>query len=122
MKDIARQQALWDVIQKFDGKLEHPTRLVEKLGANAQPRHETRTPEVSPRQPQFLRLKEVTALIGLRVTTVYRYMGRGAFPQPRKFGRSSYWVTSEINDWIAKRAAGVPIEIDDDIGSEGSSE
>ena len=122
MKDIARQQALWDVIQKFDGKLEHLTRLVEKLGANAQPRHETRTPEVSPRQPQFLRLKEVTALIGLRVTTVYRYMGRGAFPQPRKFERSSYWVTSEINDWIAKRTAGVPIEIDDDIGSEGSSE
>jgi hypothetical protein len=58
MKDIARQQALWDVIQKFDGKLEHLTRLVEKLGANPPARHETRLPETSSRQPQFLRLKE----------------------------------------------------------------
>jgi hypothetical protein len=31
MKDIARQQALWDVIQKFDAKLQHLTALVEKL-------------------------------------------------------------------------------------------
>jgi len=112
MKDIARQQAVWDVIQNFDGKLEHLTRLVEKL-AQKEPRHEIRAPETSRSQPQFLRLKEVMALAGLRVNTVYRYVASGAFPRPRKFGRSSFWVTSEVNDWIAQRTAGVPIELDD---------
>ena len=110
MKDIARQQALWDVIQKFDGKLQHLTDLVEKLGQNP-PRHEVRAPERSPSQAQFLRLKEVMALVGLRVNSIYRYVAAGAFPRPRKFGRSSFWVTAEINDWIAKRTAGVPVEI-----------
>ena len=43
------------------------------------------------------------ALVGLRVNTVYRYVVSGAFPKPRKFGRSSFWVTTEVNDWIAKR-------------------
>jgi prophage regulatory protein len=112
MKDIARQQALWDVIQKFDGKLEHLTRLVEKLAQNP-PSREIRAPETSRSQPQFLRLKEVMARVGLRVNTIYRHLASGAFPRPRKVGRSSFWVTAEVDDWIAKRIAGVPIEIDD---------
>jgi predicted DNA-binding transcriptional regulator AlpA/DNA-binding transcriptional MerR regulator len=111
MRDIARQQTLWDALQKFDGKLQHLTHLVEKLGENAS-RREIRVAEIST-PPQFLRLKEVMARVGLRVTTIYRYVARGAFPRPRKFGRSSLWVTAEVNDWIAKRTAGVPIEIDE---------
>jgi prophage regulatory protein len=109
MKDIARQQALWDVIQKFDAKLQHLTELVEKL-AKDPPRHEARAGSNSPSQPQFLRLREVMARVGLRVNTVYRYMAKGAFPRPRKFGVFSFWVTAEVNDWIAQRTAGVPIE------------
>jgi prophage regulatory protein len=112
MKDIARQQALWDVIEKFDGKLQHLTALVEKLAQNPPPR-EVRAAEASAQQAQFLRLKEVTARIGLRSTTIYQYVALGAFPRPRKFGRSSRWVTAEVNDWIAKRAAGMPIELDE---------
>jgi prophage regulatory protein len=111
MMDLARQQALWDVIQKFDGKLQHLTHLVEKLGANAS-RREIRVAE-SPTPPQFLRLKEVMARVGLRVSTIYRYVALGAFPRPRKFGRSSLWVTAEVNDWIAKRTAGVPVDLDE---------
>jgi prophage regulatory protein len=110
MKDIARQQALWDAIQKFDGKLQHLTHLVEKLARDPL-RREIRAPETSSAQPQFLRLKEVMARVGLRVNTIYRYVARGAFPRPRKFGRSSFWVTAEIDDWIAKRTAGVPLEL-----------
>jgi prophage regulatory protein len=112
MKDIARQQALWDVIEKFDGKLQHLTTLVEKLTRNPPPR-EIRVAESST-PPQFLRLKEVMARVGLRVTTIYLYVASGGFPRPRKFGRASLWVTSEVNDRIAKRTAGVPIEIDDE--------
>ena len=111
MKDIARQQALWDVIQKFDGKLQYLTTLVEKLARNPPPR-EIRAAETST-PPQFLRLKDVMARVGLRVTTIYRYVASGGFPRPRKFGRASLWVTAEVNEWIAKRTAGVPIEIDE---------
>ena len=111
MKDIARQQALWDAIQKFDGKLQHLTSLADKLVQNTS-RPEIRVTEVSTVQPQFIRLKEVMARVGLRVSTLYRYIARGGFPRPRKFGRSSLLVTAEVNDWIAKRTAGVPVEID----------
>jgi predicted DNA-binding transcriptional regulator AlpA len=109
MMDIAEQQHLRDAIQKLDESLRNLTQLVEKLGANA-PRHDTRAPPIAPSQPQFLRLKEVMARVGLRVNTIYRYVARGAFPNARKFGRSSFWVTSEVNDWIAKRTAGVPLD------------
>jgi prophage regulatory protein len=112
MKDIARQQALWDVIQRFDGKLEHLTRLVEKL-AQKEPPREIRVADRPTCPPQFLRLKDVMAQVGLRVSSIYRYVALGAFPKPRKFGRSSLWVTSEVNDWIAKRTAGVPVELDE---------
>jgi predicted DNA-binding transcriptional regulator AlpA len=111
MKDIARQQTLWDVIEKFDGKLQYLTTLVEKLSKNP-PLREISAASNSP-SPQFLRLKDVMARVGLRVTTIYRYAATGGFPKPRKFGRASLWVTSEVNDWIAQRTAGVPIEIDD---------
>jgi excisionase family DNA binding protein len=99
MKDIARQQALWDVIRKFDGKLEYLTTLVEKLTRD-EPRREVRVTETS-NPPQFLRLKDVMARVGLRVSTIYRYVATGGFPKPRKFGRSSLWVTAEVNEWIA---------------------
>jgi len=110
MKDIARQQTLWDAIQKFDAKLQHLLTLVERLALEAS-RRETRVAEVST-PAQFLRIKEVTARIGLRTTTIYRYIALGAFPRPRKVGHASLWVTAEVNDWIAKRTAGVPIELD----------
>jgi prophage regulatory protein len=111
MLDIGRQQALWDVIQKFDAKLQHLTDLVEKL-AKEPPRHEVRAPSNAPSQPRFLRLNEVMARVGLRVNTIYRYVAKGAFPRPRKFGRSSFWVTAAVDDWIAKRTTGFPMEVD----------
>jgi prophage regulatory protein len=111
MKDIARQQALWDVIQKFDSKLQYLTTLVEKLAHNL-PSRDIRAAETST-PPQFLRLKEVMARVGLRVSTIYRYVALGGFPKPRKFGRSSLWVTAEVDDWIAKRTAGVPLDLNE---------
>ena len=110
MKDIGRHQALWDIIHKFDGKHQYLTTLVEKLSRD-EPRRAVRVTETL-NPPQFLRLKEVMARVGLRVSTIYRYVATGGFPKLRKFGRSSLWVTAEVNDWIAKRTAGVPIEID----------
>jgi prophage regulatory protein len=110
MRDIAQQHGLWDAIQKLDRKFEHLTELIQKL-VRDEPCREARVAE-STASPQFLRLKEVMARVGLRVTTLYRYMTLGAFPRPRKFGNASRWVTAEVNDWIAQRTAGVPLEVD----------
>lgn len=108
MRDIARQQTLWDSLQKLDGKLQYVAGLVEKLSQNASRQTSAAEPAIS---PQFLRLKDIVALVGLRVSTIYRYMALGAFPKPKKFGRSSLWVAAEVNQWIARRVAGGPIEI-----------
>lgn len=109
MKDIARQQALWELFEKFDAKLQYLVTLMEKLAQKAPP-EATRHREPFD-APHFLRLKEVTARVGLRVTSIYRYIALGAFPKPRKFGRSSLWVATEVNDWIAQRMAGMPVEM-----------
>jgi predicted DNA-binding transcriptional regulator AlpA len=109
MKDIARQQALWELFEKFDAKLQCLVTLMETLVQKAPPEATQRREPFD--APHFLRLKEVTARVGLRVTSIYRYIALGAFPKPRKFGRSSLWVTTEVNDWIAQRMAGMPVEI-----------
>jgi predicted DNA-binding transcriptional regulator AlpA len=113
IKDIARQQTLWDVIQKLDGKQQDLTDLIENLGENAgdcSSRREIRAWEPST-PAQFLRLKEITDLVGVRVSALYRYMALGAVPKPKKFGRSSFWVAAEVSAWIAKRIAGLPLNI-----------
>src|SRR5260370_37623382 len=69
MKDIARQQALWDAIQKFDGALKHLTHLVERL-EDKKSRRESQVAERST-PPQFLRLKEVMACRALPAQTIY---------------------------------------------------
>lgn len=109
IKDIARQQALWDLFEKFDAKLRYLVTLMEKLAQKAPPEATQRREPFD--APHFLRLKEVTARVGLRMTCIYRYIALGAFPKPKKFGRSSLWVTTEVNDWIAQRMAGMPVEI-----------
>jgi prophage regulatory protein len=109
MKDIARQQALWDLFEMLDAKLHYLMTLMEKLAQKVPP--DANRPREPFDAPHFLRLKEVTARVGLRVTSIYRYIALGAFPKPRKFGRSSLWVTTEVNDWIAQRMAGMPAEV-----------
>jgi prophage regulatory protein len=52
----------------------------------------------------ILRSQEVCTHTGLSRTTVYRLIRRGQFPRPiRLTARTTGWLQSEIEDWIAAR-------------------
>lgn len=55
-------------------------------------------------QPIFLRMKEVSALIGLKPHAIDRAIRAGEFPRPFRIGvRAKAFSKSEIEDWIAQR-------------------
>jgi prophage regulatory protein len=52
----------------------------------------------------LLRLHDVSARCGLKKSAIYAGMKAGTFPQCLKLGaRSSGWIASEIDAWIAER-------------------
>ena len=52
----------------------------------------------------FIRLHEVEARTGLKKCQIYASQRAGTFPQCLKLGaRSSGWIASEIDAWIAER-------------------
>ncbi|ANI17533.1 AlpA family transcriptional regulator [Pseudomonas citronellolis] len=53
---------------------------------------------------RIIRLKEVIDSTGLARSTIYKYIGEGAFPKPVSLGdRCVGWVDSEVYDWILAR-------------------
>lgn len=52
---------------------------------------------------RLIRLHEVMSLCGLSRASVYNYIKSGIFPSPAKFGKSSLWEFSEIQQWINQR-------------------
>lgn len=52
---------------------------------------------------RLIRLHEVMNLIGLSRASVYNYIKEGIFPPPAKFGKSSLWEYTEIQEWISNR-------------------
>lgn len=52
-------------------------------------------------------LREVMARIGYKRTTIYTLIKNGTFPRPVKagVGKSSRWVLSEIERYVAKAVA-----------------
>ncbi len=49
---------------------------------------------------KFLRLKEVEKKVGWKKTKIYAMIKENTFPAPKKFNRSSRWLSSEIEEWI----------------------
>ena len=57
-------------------------------------------------QPIFLRMKEVSALIGLKPHAIDRAIRAGEFPRPFRIGvRAKAWKKAEIEQWIRDRDA-----------------
>ncbi|AWM81721.1 transcriptional regulator [Gammaproteobacteria bacterium ESL0073] len=54
---------------------------------------------------RLIRLKEVIQLTGLSRTTIYHYINIGTFPKHTKFGKSSLWDYSEVQQWINEQLA-----------------
>lgn len=47
-----------------------------------------------------LRLPSVIDKVGLAKATIYLKIKNNQFPKPRKDGRVSYWLESDIDEWI----------------------
>jgi len=54
------------------------------------------------RDTRVLKLKQVTAIVGLGKSSIYRKVQEGTFPSPIKLGceRASGWISTEVFDWI----------------------
>lgn len=64
------------------------------------------TPLRDPRPIKILRIKDVSAITGLKPEAIYRLGREGKFPRPVKIGTfSSGWVEAEIQDYLATRIA-----------------
>lgn len=49
---------------------------------------------------RLLTLSQVEDKIGFKKTFIYKKISDGDFPAPVKFGLSSRWEESKIDDWI----------------------
>jgi prophage regulatory protein len=58
------------------------------------------------KKEKFLRLPEVKTRTGLSRSTIYALIGQNTFPRHVPLGmRCVGWLESEIDEWIAARAA-----------------
>jgi prophage regulatory protein len=54
--------------------------------------------------PIFLRMREVSALIGLKPHAIDRAIRAGQFPRPFRIGvRTKAWSAAELDAWIEER-------------------
>jgi prophage regulatory protein len=55
---------------------------------------------------RILRIKEVSAKVGLPRSSIYRLIPHGEFPHPIRLSEKAVgWRDSEIDEWIDRRAA-----------------
>lgn len=47
-----------------------------------------------------LRLPQVADKVGLQKTAIYEKIKGGVFPKPKKDGKVSYWLSTDIDNWI----------------------
>ena len=53
-----------------------------------------------PAGEKMLDIKLVQAMVGLCKSMVYKLIKEGRFPAPRKVGRASRWLMSEVLAWM----------------------
>ncbi|KAF1074546.1 AlpA family transcriptional regulator [Halodesulfovibrio sp. MK-HDV] len=63
--------------------------------------HAHSTPQSSPEYSiQLLKLSQVQEILPVSKTTLWRYVKAGKFPEPRKLGRSAFWVKEEVENAV----------------------
>lgn len=55
---------------------------------------------------RFIRVGDVSAMVGLGKTTIYKYVAEGRFPAPVALGGNRVaWLESEVSNWMRERVA-----------------
>jgi excisionase family DNA binding protein len=62
--------------------------------------------QVKSAEDRYLTVKEVAERLHVCRASIYLWRRRD-FPPPLKFGRSSRWRDTELEEWIAKQPKGV---------------
>lgn len=85
--------------------LEKPRTSEPKPSPSGSPTRITPPPEAGvPSSKQLLRLRDVSRMVGLGRSSIYRLVSLGAFPAPKKLGvRSVAWLQSDVESWIDAR-------------------
>jgi predicted DNA-binding transcriptional regulator AlpA len=66
----------------------------------------TSSHQSEPLAPVLLTLHAVSAYLGFNRARVYAFIRHDGFPAPLKFGKSSRWLKSQIDAWLASRVEG----------------
>ncbi len=56
------------------------------------------TPAAEP--TRFLRIRDVLNRVPVSRATIYRLMGKDKFPKSFEVGSTSFWLESEVVDWM----------------------
>ena len=51
-------------------------------------------------EDEFIDMKFITRLTGLRDKWFYKLIQEGVFPKPIKMGRASRWLKSDLEEWL----------------------
>ena len=72
----------------------------------------THAATINPHAPapveRFVRLPELLSITGESRTQCYENISSGLHPAPRKDGRASLWVMSEVQAYVAQKIARLP--------------
>ena len=55
--------------------------------------------------PDLLRHREVATRLGLGASTLFELVRKGEFPRPISVGRSKRYLSTEVEAWLAAKAA-----------------
>jgi|ETNmetMinimDraft_13_1059891.scaffolds.fasta_scaffold71505_1 excisionase family DNA binding protein len=52
---------------------------------------------------QLLSQKQVSEMVSFSRSYIYEMIAKGRFPKPKKFGRTSRWFKSDIEQWLQEK-------------------
>jgi len=56
-------------------------------------------------EEKLLTVKEVSEIVGFKVSTLYKFIKTQEFPKPIKIGKSSRWKLTDIKKWLNHQIA-----------------
>ena len=60
----------------------------------------------------FLRERDLTALLSISSSTLYRWVGRGDFPAPIRLSEGvTVWISEQVADWLAQKQVEGPAPV-----------
>ena len=54
---------------------------------------------------RLIPVRDVSAIIGVGRSSIYKLIARGRFPKPIKIGKSARFSERECHEWVATRVA-----------------